>query len=90
VFWSLVAVGAIGFALGLYFRAPALIMATLGIVVANVTVHRIEGFLRQDAILSTLLLVITLQCTYLVGLLFAVLWRQAKAKRQERRGRPLS
>jgi hypothetical protein len=70
VLWSIVTVGAIGILLGLRFRAPALLAATA--VTAITSALLLEGY----GVLSILLLVITLQAAYLVGLSCALAWRR--------------
>ncbi|MET0597091.1 MAG: hypothetical protein ABWZ57_04405 [Mesorhizobium sp.] len=67
--WGLVAVGLTGILLGLRFRAPALLAAT-GFVVAACLV------LGWGFFWTTLVLVLALQCAYLVGLCLALVWRR--------------
>jgi hypothetical protein len=74
--WSFVAVGITGILLGLRFRAPALSAATIATIGANVIASGIDGFFDQHILASTVLLVVTLQCAYLAGLLVAVLRRR--------------
>jgi hypothetical protein len=76
VVWSFIAVAITGILLGLRFRAPALLAATIVTIGASVIASGIDGFFDRHILLSTLLLVVTLQCAYLTGLLAAVLWRR--------------
>lgn len=75
--WSLVAVVVIGVFLGSRFRVPALIAASGLTTVTDRISGWLEGRSDGDILVSTLLLVVTLQCAYLVGLLAAFLWRRA-------------
>ncbi|MDX8497869.1 hypothetical protein RFM99_05505 [Mesorhizobium sp. VK4C] len=76
MFWGLVAVGAIGILLGLRVRAPTLIVATAATVVVGAVAGGIGGLFDWHRLLSILLLVVTLQCAYLLGLLLGVMWRR--------------
>lgn len=82
MFWSLVTVGVAGVLLGIRFRAPALIAATAVTVVASSIARGRDGLFDGNALLSTLLLVVTLQCAYLVGLVLAVVWRRSATNSQ--------
>jgi hypothetical protein len=80
VLWSLVAVGVTGFFLGLRVRAPGLIAATAVIVVVSVVVSGFDGLLNRHRLLSILLLVVTLQCAYLLGVVLGIIWRRVGAR----------
>ncbi|WP_245424297.1 hypothetical protein [Sinorhizobium sp. BJ1] len=82
--WSFFAVGATGVLIGARFRIPALLAASCATVVASVTSTQLLGFSDQCTIFATLYLVLTLQGTYLIGLLCAILLH-----RLGRRSRPL-
>ncbi|MDX8455571.1 hypothetical protein RFM98_22825 [Mesorhizobium sp. VK9D] len=74
--WGLVAAGVIGILLGFRVRAPALIVATAVVVVAGAVVGDTDGWFDRYRLLSILLLVVTLQCAYLVGLFVGLVWRR--------------
>jgi hypothetical protein len=80
VLWSLVAAGVIGILLGFRVRAPALIVATAVIVVAGAVVGDTNGLFDRHRLLSILLLVVTLQCAYLVGLFVGLVWRRTATR----------
>lgn len=67
--WALLGVGALGFMLALRFRAPALLAAALVIAAVNVTVAVVEHWSVGFSVISTIILLITLQAGYLAGLL---------------------
>ncbi len=73
--WGLVAVGLTGILLGLRFRAPALLAAT-GFVVAACLVLGRTGDFPWGFFWTTLVMVLALQCAYLVGLCLALIWRR--------------
>jgi hypothetical protein len=75
--WSLVVVAVIGAFLGTRFRVPALLAACALIIATDLISGWLEGRSGGDILASTVLLVVTLQCAYLVGLLAAFLWRRA-------------
>lgn len=74
--WSLVLLGAIGLLLGFTFRVGALIAATLLTAVGFLAAEAASGSIGWQTLLPTLGLILLLQCTYLVGLLFRGLWRR--------------
>jgi hypothetical protein len=76
VLWSLVAVGVTGILLGSCFRAPALIVVTAVTVVISAVAGGTDGLFDRHRLISILLLVVTQQCAYLLGLLLGVLWRR--------------
>ena len=78
--WCLVAVGVIGILLGFRFRAAALIIMTAVTVVGGA----LAGGIGSDwhRLLSILLLVVVLQCTYLLGLFLGVIWRRGMSREQ--------
>jgi hypothetical protein len=80
VLWCLVAVGVIGILLGFRFRAAALIIMTAMTVIGGV----VAGGIGSDwhRLLSILLLVVVLQCTYLLGLFLGVIWRRGMSREQ--------
>ncbi|RUU13766.1 hypothetical protein EOD23_03445 [Mesorhizobium sp. USDA-HM6] len=80
--WGLVAVGAIGILLGLHVRAPALIVATAATVVVGAVAGGVGSLFDWHHLLSILLLVVTLQCAYLLGLFLGVLWRRGMTPEQ--------
>jgi hypothetical protein len=75
VLWSIVVVAAIGVLLGLRFRTPALLAATALTAITGAFV------LEERGVPSIVLLVVTLQCAYLVGLSCALAWRRMTADR---------
>jgi hypothetical protein len=75
VLWGIVAVAAIGILLGLRYRVPTLLAATAVTAVASAFLAESHGFP------TVLLLVITLQCAYLLGLSCALVWRRITAGR---------
>lgn len=71
--WSIATVSVLGVLLGVFFRAPALLVATALTVL-------VTGFLFEGPVLIRVLVpVILLQCAYLVGLALAELWRRFAA-----------
>ncbi|MGH6762245.1 MAG: hypothetical protein ACRECW_11730 [Phyllobacterium sp.] len=79
--WNVIAIGLVGILLGLRLRAPALIVATLLTVLACLFAYGFDQIMERQFLFSTLLLVLTLQCAYLTGLLAGVLWRRKKSDR---------
>jgi ABC-type thiamin/hydroxymethylpyrimidine transport system permease subunit len=75
--WSFLAVGACGVLIGLRFRVPALLVASLAATVASVIAMQFLGFSGEYTFFTTLYLVVTLQGAYVVGLLFAILLRRS-------------
>jgi hypothetical protein len=75
-----------GFVLGLAFRAPALIVATLAVVVLSTILHMTSGMSFGAAMISTLVLMIVLQFSYAAGLL-AERWFRGGGEARRRRGR---
>jgi hypothetical protein len=82
VLWSIIAVGVTGILLGFRFRAPALIVVTAVIVVIGAVVSGTDGLFDRHRMLSILLLVVTLQCAYLVGLFLGLMWRRGVTREQ--------
>lgn len=80
--WCSVAVGVIGVLLGFRFRAAALIIMTAVIVVGGVLAGGIGGVFDWHRLLSILLLVVVLQCAYLLGLFLGVMWRRGMSREQ--------
>jgi hypothetical protein len=74
--WNLVAIGAIGFLLGLTFRAGALVGATLLTAIVAVAIKLGTDASGVEIFLFTLELVVVLQFAYLVGLGFCLWWRR--------------
>ncbi|MER9654728.1 hypothetical protein NKJ26_14605 [Mesorhizobium sp. M0152] len=74
--WYLVAVGVIGVLLGFRFRAAALIVVTAATVVGGVVAGGIGNVFDWHRLLSILLLVVVLQCAYLLG----VIWRRGMSR----------
>ena len=79
--WSLLAAFVVGIALGLRFRAPALIAATGLVVVSTVLASAVADAPRSGLPLALLASVLALQAGYLVGVLGAV-WRRRGAGRE--------
>ncbi|WP_146148899.1 hypothetical protein [Pseudaminobacter soli (ex Li et al. 2025)] len=74
--WSLVTVAAVGFLLGLKFRVPALLAASVATAVA-------AGFLLEGPMLPRILFpLLVLQCTYLAGLIAGDRWRRRGSLRR--------
>jgi hypothetical protein len=82
VLWGLVAVGVIGILLGFLVRAPALIVMTAVTVVVGAVTGGTGSLFDWHRLLSILLLVVTLQCTYLLGLFLGVAWRRGMSREQ--------
>ena len=80
VLWSLVAVGVTGILLR--FRAPALIVVTAVTVVISAAASGTDGLFDRQRLLSILLLVVTLQCAYVLGLLLGAIWRRGMTREQ--------
>ena len=75
--WLIVASGAIGLLLGLWFRVPALVVATAIVVALNIALP--VGSSKQTA-LTTLASLVVLEGSYLVGLLVSYAWSRAKRR----------
>ena len=76
VFWSLVTVAAVGFLLGLKFRVPALLAASVATAIA-------AGFLLEGPLLPRILFpLLMLQCAYLAGLVAGGMWRHTDSPRR--------
>jgi len=72
VFWIFLLTAAIGVAIGAFLRIPALLVATAVIATGNVAAHFLGGGgLHPSVVYSTVLLLVTLQVAYLVGLLLS-------------------
>jgi hypothetical protein len=82
VHWGLVIVGAIGILLGLRVRAPALIVATAVTVMVGAVAGGTGSLFAWHRLLSVLLLVVTLQCTYLLGLFLGIVLRRGMSREQ--------
>ncbi|ESY76095.1 hypothetical protein NKJ90_23210 [Mesorhizobium sp. M0051] len=80
--WGLVAVGLIGILLGFRFRAAALIIMTAVTFVVGVVAGGIGSWFDWGRLVSILLLVIVLQCAYLLGLVLGVIWRRGMSREQ--------
>lgn len=80
--WGLVAVGLIGILLGFRFRAAALIIMTAVTVVIGVVAGGIGSLFDWARLVSILLLIIVLQCAYLLGLVLGVIWRRGMSREQ--------
>lgn len=80
--WGLVAVGVIGILLGFLVRAPALIVMTAVTVVVGAIAGGTGSLFDWHLVLSILLLVVTLQCAYLLGLFLGVVWRRGMSREQ--------
>jgi hypothetical protein len=77
VLWSLVVVSVTGVLLGLRFRAPALIAATAATIVIRAAAVGFGDIFEWQRLPSIVLLVVTLQCAYLLGVLLGIVWRRA-------------
>ncbi|RJT29432.1 hypothetical protein D3227_32240 [Mesorhizobium waimense] len=75
--FAIVGVACLGLAIGLKLRAPALIAATLVVVVASIATGSVLQLSVQTTIRSTFYLVIVTQIAYLVGLALALLSHRA-------------
>ncbi|WP_208866614.1 hypothetical protein [Mesorhizobium sanjuanii] len=73
---AIVGVAGLALIMGLTLRAPALIAATLVVIVGSIATGSFLHLSVQNTIRSTLYLVIVTQIAYLVGLALAVLWRR--------------
>ncbi|MBA1143054.1 hypothetical protein [Mesorhizobium neociceri] len=80
--WGLVAVGVIGILLGFRFRAAALIIMTAVTVVGGAVAGGIGSVFDWHRLVSILLLVVVLQCAYLLGLFLAAMWRRDMSRKQ--------
>ncbi|PDQ17194.1 hypothetical protein CN311_31320 [Mesorhizobium sanjuanii] len=76
VLLAIVGVAGLALIMGLTLRAPALIAATLVVIVGSIATGSFLHLSVQNTIRSTLYLVIVTQIAYLVGLALAVLWRR--------------
>ncbi len=76
-----VAVALAGVMIGMHFKAPALIAASAFIVVAG-GIWVGSGLSGQWSFGWVALSVLTLQCSYLFGLLLAFIWRRKTNGRQ--------
>ncbi|MER8753778.1 hypothetical protein NKH57_32070 [Mesorhizobium sp. M1050] len=72
----------IGILLGFRFRAAALIIMTAVTVVIGVVAGGIGSLFDWGRLVSILLLVIVLQCAYLIGLVLGVIWRRDMSREQ--------
>ena len=66
--WGFMIVSITGTLLGLRFRAPALLVATFATISIAVWFMVTLGWSVETMVFATLLLVVVLQCAYLVGL----------------------
>jgi len=80
VTWVLVAVSITGLSLGLRFRVPALLVATGVLVTASIVVSVLAGFPLQSAMAMTLILLVALEITYLLGLFLAYAWSRTRER----------
>jgi uncharacterized membrane protein YhiD involved in acid resistance len=72
VIWVLFFTAGVGLAIGAFFRVPALLIATAATVAGNVIAHLLSANGPDKSLgHSTIVLLITLQGAYLVGLLLA-------------------
>ncbi|RWE30551.1 MAG: hypothetical protein EOS78_27795 [Mesorhizobium sp.] len=78
--WCPVAVAVIGVLLGFRFRAAALIIMTAVTVVGGALAGGIGDVFDWHRLLSILLLVVVLQCAYLLGLLLGAMWRRGMSR----------
>lgn len=76
---NFIAVGAVGLLIGLFFRAPALIAATFITVIVHCLLAGGGGVFTLKFLFSTLLLVVCLQCGYLLGLMLMTLRQRRKS-----------
>ncbi|UVC14260.1 hypothetical protein [Mesorhizobium onobrychidis] len=70
---AIVGVAGVALIIGLTLRAPALIVATLVVIVGSIVTSSFFHLSVQTSIRSTLYLVVVTQIAYLVGLAIAVL-----------------
>lgn len=75
---AIVGVAGLALAIGLTLRAPALIVATLVVIVGSIAVGSFLHLSVPNIIRSTFYLVIVTQIAYLVGLAIAVLRHRAR------------
>jgi hypothetical protein len=73
VLLAIVGVAGLALIIGLTLRAPALILATLVVIVGSIAIGSFLDLSVQATIRSTLYLVVVTQIAYLVGLAIAVL-----------------
>jgi hypothetical protein len=73
VLLAIVGVAGVALIIGLTLRAPALIVATLVVIVGSIVTSSFLHLSVQTSIRSTLYLVAVTQIAYLVGLAIAVL-----------------
>jgi hypothetical protein len=78
---ALVAAGGLGLLLGLRYRVPALLFASIAVAVAAAVVAVLAGASALAALGLSLGAVATLQCGYLGGLLVAYAASRAKPRR---------
>ncbi|MCA1490366.1 hypothetical protein I6F11_05470 [Ensifer sp. NBAIM29] len=71
--WIFLAIGAAGVLIGVRFKVSTLLATCFATIVASVTTMKLLGFSGQHTLSKTLLLLLTLQGTYLIGLTLASL-----------------
>jgi len=78
--WLIVASGVMGLLLGLWFRVPALVVATAVVVALNIALSLPIGWSKQTVVLTTLASLGALEGSYLVGLFLSYAWSRAKRR----------
>jgi hypothetical protein len=71
VAYAIVAVALSGIVLGLRFKVPALLAASLATIVARVALHGLAQPIGWNIVVSTVVLVAVLQLSFLIGLFLA-------------------
>lgn len=66
--WGVIIVSITGTLIGLRFRAPALLVATLATIGVAIWLMGASGWSAEAMVRLTLFLVVVLQCAYLLGL----------------------
>lgn len=79
--WSFLVIGAAGVLIGILFRGSTLLAASCVIAIASIVTTQLMGFSGRGTFLTTVGLVLTLQSTYLIGLLLAALLHRSATNR---------
>ena len=79
--WLLVTVGGTGVLLGMWFRVPALLAASVGLFAVSTVLMIRELWPLLSAIAFIFTLMTTLQVGYLVGVMFSSAWQRIASRR---------
>ncbi len=73
-----VLVGITGVAFGFVFRVPAVLAVGVGLFAVSWVTRLLQGWEWGEAALSSLCLLVTLECAYVAGLFLASLWSRTR------------